>query len=239
MERQALITGANSNIGIALCKQYLASGCRVLAHYHNDNSKFQTLRKEAGAALVPIQKDFSAKDAVEEMIASDQEQILKSDIFVHLAAIREDIVFSDIDGEALMRHFTVNLFPAILFMRSLGPRMAERGWGRIVMGGSVGVKFGGGGSSYCYSISKHALEFMPAIHKKWAASNVFINTVQIGITDTKIYSEKDRHSLPERIALIPAKRSATPTEMARTIHWLGSAQNSFMTGQVVTAAGGE
>jgi 3-oxoacyl-[acyl-carrier protein] reductase len=239
MERQAFITGANSNIGIALCRQYLASGCRVLAHYQNDNADFNGLRKEAGAALVPLQKDFSATNAAEEMLASDQEQILNSDIFVHLAAIREDIAFIDIDAEALTRHFSVNLLPAILFMRSLGPRMAERGWGRIVMGGSVGVKFGGGGSSFCYSLSKHALEFMPAIHKKWAASNVFVNTVQIGITDREIYSEQDGQNLPERIALIPAKRSATPTEMAETIHWLGSAQNSFMTGQVVTAAGGE
>ena len=39
--------------------------------------------------------------------------------------------------------------------------------------------------------------------------------------------------------MIPMGRMATPEEMANTVYWLGSDQNAFMTGQVITVAGGE
>ena len=46
-------------------------------------------------------------------------------------------------------------------MQFLGAQMALKQWGRIVIGSSIGVKFGGGDDSYCYSLSKMASELIP------------------------------------------------------------------------------
>jgi NAD(P)-dependent dehydrogenase (short-subunit alcohol dehydrogenase family) len=43
----------------------------------------------------------------------------------------------------------------------------------------------------------------------------------------------------QRISMIPMGRMATPDEIAEVVYWLGSEQNSFTTGQVITVAGGE
>jgi NAD(P)-dependent dehydrogenase (short-subunit alcohol dehydrogenase family) len=45
--------------------------------------------------------------------------------------------------------------------------------------------------------------------------------------------------MAERAALIPAKRMATPDEIAGSIFWLGSEDNGFTTAQVIAASGGE
>ena len=117
--------------------------------------------------------------------------------------------------------------------------MIKRGWGRIVNLSSIGVKYGGGKKTFCYSLSKHALELFPQDHKTWAASNVLINTLRVGVTDTRMHKVDPDKDMSERVSMIPIGRMAMPDEIANTVCWLGSEQNSFITGQVITAAGGE
>ena len=102
---------------------------------------------------------------------------------------------SYITPDNLLRAFTINVIPSFLFARTLVPAMIERGWGRIVNLSSIGVKFGGGSKTFCYSLSKHALEFFPSDHKNWASKNVLINTLRVGVTDTRAHTidpEKDK-----------------------------------------------
>ena len=46
-------------------------------------------------------------------------------------------------------------------------------------------------------------------------------------------------SLKQRTKLIPMKRSASPEEVAKQIHWLASKENTFVTNQVIAISGGE
>ncbi len=117
--------------------------------------------------------------------------------------------------------------------------MIDRGWGRIVNLSSIGVKYGGGEKTFPYSLSKHALEIFPKDHQGWAASNVLINTIRIGVTDPRMHTADPEKDMAKRVSMIPMKRMATPDEMAQVVYWLGSEENSFMTGQVISAAGGE
>jgi 3-oxoacyl-[acyl-carrier protein] reductase len=151
----------------------------------------------------------------------------------------EPVSFFDMTAENLLQAFTINVIPSILFTRTLVPSMIDRNWGRIVNLSSIGVKFGGGSNTFCYSLSKHALEFFPQDHKIWAASNVLINTLRVGVTDTRMHKANPDKDMSERVSMIPMKRMATPDEIANAVYWLGSEKNSFITGQVVAAAGGE
>ena len=65
------------------------------------------------------------------------------------------------------------------------------------------------------------------------------NVLRIGVTDTRIHAHVDGKSAAGRAALIPMGRMATPKEIAEFIFWLGSASNTYVTGEVLTAAGGE
>ena len=118
--------------------------------------------------------------------------------------------------------------------------MLSQKWGRILNCSSIGVKFGGGKNSYNYSLAKHCLEFIPNSYKSWAKKNVFINNLRIGVTDTKIHKKmKNNLNMKERLKFIPINRMARPKEMAVYITNLTTDNNSYMTGQTLTASGGE
>jgi len=61
----------------------------------------------------------------------------------------------------------------------------------------------------------------------------------VGVTDTRIHKVDPEKDMNQRISMIPMARMATPDEIANVVCWLGSDQNSYMTGQVITASGGE
>jgi 3-oxoacyl-[acyl-carrier protein] reductase len=124
-------------------------------------------------------------------------------------------------------------------MQTIAPVMVTRGWGRIVHLSSIGVKFRGGSSTFCYSLSKHAMEFLPSCTKDWAAHDVFVNIIRVGITDTRLHSSEPNKDMTKRVSLIPTKRMAQPEEIAKSIFWCGSEENTFMSRQVIEIAGGE
>ncbi len=239
MPKQVLITGANSDIGLAVCRRYLAAGYHVVAHYRSDVTEFHQLQKDMGNRVIAYQADFADPEAAEQMLASDPGLFNATDVLINMAALRDPVTFSNVTPDDLLRHFCVNVIPTVMLMKWLGPRMVERGWGRMVNISSIGVKFGGGATTFCYSLTKRASEFMPTIHKEWAAHNVLVNGVRLGVTETRYFKGMSEDARNARIELIPAKRMATPEEMAEVIYWLGSESNTFMTGQVISPSGGE
>lgn len=234
--RTALITGASSGIGLALCHCYLQAGWQVVAHYRSDAADLQQL---AASSLTLWQCDFTDTAALERDLAGRAGNWPAPDAIVSLAGRLQPAGLDTASAAEMLDALRVNALPAFLLMKRFVPAMLDRQFGRIVHGGSIGVKFGGGPDSFAYSLSKHALEFMPRATKDWPARNVLVNTVRIGVTDTDIHAETPDKSLAARIALIPARRAASPAEMARNLYWLGSEQNSFISGQIVSVSGGE
>ncbi len=238
MTREVLITGASSDIGIAVCRLYLAKKFRVLGLY-NQGQLALTRLAEGHPDLTLHQLNFESPKNIENFIQQERDQLFASEVIIHAAAMVKPVPFFDLTADDLLRAFTINVIPSLLFTRTLVPAMIDRGWGRIVNLSSIGVKFGGGSKTFCYSLSKHALEFFSADHKSWAAHNVLINTLRVGVTDTRMHNLNPEKDMNERVSMIPMGRMATPDEIANAVYWLGSEQNSFTTGQVITTAGGE
>jgi NAD(P)-dependent dehydrogenase (short-subunit alcohol dehydrogenase family) len=80
---------------------------------------------------------------------------------------------------------------------------------------------------------------MPSDHKKWARHNVFYNTIRVGVTDTKIHKIDKSKNMDKRISLIPIGRMAKTEEISKFVYWLGSNENTYITGQIISVAGGE
>lgn len=237
-QKTALILGASSDIGLVLARRYLECDYRVIAHYRSPNPRFEALLAEFPSA-VPYQIDFENIDQFEHDLEMCGDKFGDVDVLVNLAAHLEPKAFMDANASSILKALTINLLPGVLATRALGPQMAKRGWGRIVHASSIGVKFGGGRDSYLYSLSKHALEFIPRDCRKWSRNGVLTNVVRIGVTDTRIHANVGEKDLAARAAMIPMGRLATPDEMAHTLFWLGSENNTYITGQVIAASGGE
>jgi NAD(P)-dependent dehydrogenase (short-subunit alcohol dehydrogenase family) len=234
--RTAFISGASSEIGVALCRLYLEAGWRVVAHFRTGAGELDGLRADA---LETWQCDYTDTARLEATLRERPAFFQRADAVVNLAAAVTPCRFEEAAASDMLAALTVNLLPGLLLMRAVGPAMAERGFGRIVHASSIGVKFGGGSDSFTYSLSKHAQEFIPRACRTWAARNVFVNVVRIGVTDTRSHLMIPGKDMAARIGLVPAQRAATPLEIAKALFWFGSDANGFTSGQVVAVAGGE
>jgi len=235
-QKTVLVTGANSDIGVEVCRLFLKKGEKIIAMVHSSSEKLEGLLNES---IKVVRVDFSRADNVEMFIKNSRELLNSVDIFVSLASVRKSISYGSINSFDLLSHFTVNTIPTILLIQYLGASMSEKGWGRIVIGSSIGVKFGGGNDSYCYSMTKYAAELIPNMAKQWSKKNVLVNVVRIGVTDTSKFREIGKEKVEEREKLIPMQRLAQAEEIANSICWVGSKENTYISGQIVAVSGGE
>jgi len=237
--RNIMITGASSDIGLACVNLSLSEGHKVHAVYRRNSDELNSLKEKYSANLKLLKVDFSTKNQVEKLLNEINVHKERIDSYIGLAAVRDNIEYNKINYDDLIRHFKVNVIPHVLIVRSLGKIMCQNKWGRIVIGSSIGVKFGGGKYSYCYSLTKYASELIPNIAKKWAKNNVLYNVVRIGVTDTKIMQNNGENKLRKRAEMIPMKRPASPAEIANLVYWLSSGKNTYITGETISISGGE
>ena len=236
---RVFVIGASSDIGLAVCEIFLANGWDVLAHYRTLRAELSALAAENHAKVNLLQLDFSDPATIEENLAEHRDNYSECDSVINCAAFYASEKFSEITAESLIEAVSVNTLPGLLVVRDIVPAMAARKWGRIVHLSSIGVKFGGGSESFSYSLSKHALEFLPADHRVWASSNILLNVLRVGVTDTRIHSHNPTKNMSQRVEMIPIKRMAEASEIAKAAWFLGSEENSYITGQTVSISGGE
>lgn len=236
---RVFVVGASSDIGLAICRKFLSEGWEVLAHYRTQRLELEFLARANPKKVDLVEIAFDDPLLIEENLARHKINYAKCDAMVNCAAAHEPRKFCDINASSIMHNFSVNVLPGLLIVRDMVPAMKQKKWGRMIHLSSVGVKFGGGTESFCYSLSKHTLEFMPADYKGWAADNIFLNVVRVGVTDTRIHNLNPSKNMAKRIEMIPAKRMATADEISKTVWFLGSQENSYITGQVISISGGE
>jgi len=239
-KKHILILGGSSDIGIEVVKNFLKLNWLVTAQFFKNKKKLKTLQKNSNK-LKLIKFDFLnyKSNNIEKKIIKSFKG--KYDSVINLIGYVDNKSFEKTDLKSILRSLTANAIFPILIEKMLVKRMLVQRWGRILNCSSVGVKFGGGNKSYNYAFSKHCLEFIPSSYKSWAKKNVFINNLRIGVTNTKIHKKMRRNNnfMKKRLKLIPINRMAEPKEISNYITNLTTDSNSYMTGQTLTASGGE
>ena len=233
---QVLITGASSDIGLALCRKYLSEGWSIIGQYRTERTEFDAL---VGSNLKTWKCDFANTNKLNKDLENNIHNVSNSNSFINLAAEMSPLRFSEASSCDILNTLSVNLIPGLLIMKTLGPEMIKNKFGRIVHGSSIGVKFGGGQQNFTYSLSKHTQEFIPQECRNWAKENVYVNIARIGVTKTRIHSKLKNKDLSSRVSQIPVGRLATPEEIAEALFWLGSEKNGFTTNETISIAGGE
>lgn len=228
-----MVIGASSTVGVEVCKRYLTAGHLVTAHFNSNFSALSTL--EPHSRLEPVQCDLADLSSVRELANASTD----AEILIFLASLATPSHLENIDVSQLERTLAVGALSNYILMGAIGPAMAQRRWGRIVIGSSIGVKFGGGADSFAYALANHASEFLPRSVRDWTANNVLTNVVRIGVTDTRLHDAFPDRNFQQRVELVPLMRAATVAEIADFITWYGSEQNTYVSGQTVAISGGE
>lgn len=216
--KTVLVTGGSRGIGKAITEFYAARGYQVYA---------------------PTREilDLSSKVSVENYIKKNNEY--GYDIVINNAGCNFINPVEYVREEALEEMFNVNLVSPIRLLRGFVPKMKERNFGRIVNIGSIWGIVSKPGRSI-YSATKHGLHGITnTLALELAPYNILVNTVCPGQTLTELtIKNNSAEDIKKMESDIPLGRLAQPEEIAKAVYYLGSEENTYITGQQIIIDGG-
>ncbi len=217
-KRTALITGASRGIGKAIAELFRANALEVLT----------PTRQEL---------DLLSEESIKNFLEKNSH--LEIDILVNNAGINVIENIPQITDANFKDALQINLIAPTFLIRELAPKMAARGYGRIVNISSIWSQLSKPGRGV-YSSTKSAINGLTrAAAIELSASNVLVNAVAPGFVDTDLTR---KNNSPDQLKIIesniPAKRLAQTNEIAELVYFLVSEKNTYITGQTIFIDGG-
>lgn len=237
-----LIVGGSRGIGAATARLAARSGYDLVINYRDDSeaaASVVAVAEAQGARAIAIRGDM-ALEADIERVYREAEQFGPVTHLVHCAGVTGRNSRLDRAETATIRAaIEVNLFGALILMRTAIRAMSTANGGRggsIVFLSSMAARLGATNEYVWYAATKAGVEAMViGAAREVAREGIRINAVAPGSAYTDIH-EPGRL---ERITpAIPLGRPAQPEEIAEAILFLLSDRASYVTGTVLTAAGG-
>lgn len=234
--RTAVVTGGAQGIGHAIASRLLASGARVIL-WDIDRAKLDAAVAELGRQGAVTGDVVELTD--DAAVAAATAKAGEVDILVNNAGITGGNATTwELDPAVWRRVIEVNLVAPYLTCRHLAPKMAARGWGRIVNIASVAGKEGNPNASH-YSASKAGLiALTKSLAKELATKNVLVNAVTPAVAKTAMFEQMTEQHIAYMLGKIPMGRFLMPDEIAAMVAWLCSEDCSFSTGAVFDITGG-
>ena len=138
--KTALVTGSVQGIGLAIAKELAGAGARIAVHGLTDADQTQAAVDTLLAAGAPEARFFEAdmRDvvAIERMMA-EVDEWGGIDVLVNNAGIQKTAMLADMDKETWDAIIGINLSGPFHTMRLAMPKMAEKGYGRVINIASV------------------------------------------------------------------------------------------------------
>jgi 3-oxoacyl-[acyl-carrier protein] reductase len=252
--RVAVITGASTGLGLAMAKEFAASGASValLARKQDALTAAKAeVAKAAGKANIKIEAyscDVSKAAPIADTFKKIEAEFGKVDIVVNNAGISHAKSFETVTDEDWQGDLDLKLFAAIRLSRAAIPGMRERKWGRIVNVLNIGAKAPGADSTPT-SVSRAAgLALTKAISKENAQHNIMVNAMLVGLIESDQWARRHKaqgggKSYQEFLdgmakGRIPIGRMGKAEEFARMACFLCSDAGSFITGVAINVDGG-
>jgi NAD(P)-dependent dehydrogenase (short-subunit alcohol dehydrogenase family) len=229
----ALITGATSGIGRSVALRLAGAGAEVIIHGRDATRGAEVIddihARGGRARFVP-----AALESAPEVLRL-AEIAAGVSILVNNAGIAPYTSTQDASAELFDALFALNVRAPSLLVGALGPRMAARGHGAIVNVSSAGASRPVAKGGF-YGASKAALEMLTQFWAdEYGSGGVRVNAIAPGPTATPATMSLGTIHSVKSVAL---GRMADPDEIASVVHFLVSAESSYVTGAVILANGG-
>ena len=235
--KTALVTGANSGIGLAAARRFIAEGARVFITGRR-KEELASAAEHLGELAVPVVGDVSDAGDLDRLFGEISANGAGLDVVVANAGSGEVATIDTITQDGLEKAFAVNVGGTVFTVQKALPLLNPGA--SIVVTGSSSAHRGVVGSG-AYSATKAALrQFVRVWAAELAHRDVRVNIIVPGPTDTPGL----RGGLPEEFVQWAAGKTAmgrlgNPDETAAAILFLSTAQSSFMTGSELFVDGGE
>src|SRR4051794_7469265 len=181
--RVALITGADSGIGLATARLLLAEGATVAVTDREQGPLDQAVAGLEG--VLAVAADLTVPGDVDRLREEVVTRLGAPDILVHAAGITgAQGLFHEIDEDGWRQTFEVDFFTDVRIVRTFLDAMRQAGWGRIVLLASEdAVQPYPDELPYC-AAKAAVLNLAKGLSKAYGPDGVLVNTVSPAFIDT-------------------------------------------------------
>ncbi|OBH46576.1 SDR family oxidoreductase [Mycobacterium mantenii] len=243
--KTAVITGANSGIGLATAQRFLAEGADRVFITGRRQTELDYAARSLGPRAIAVRGDVGTPGDLDRLYTEVAAAGNGLDVVMANAGSTRVARLGEIAEDDLDALLTTNVKGVVYTVQKALPLLNDGA--SIILTGSTTADRGRAGLSI-YAATKAAVRSLArAWANELAGRNIRVNVVVAGSTatpgsDTLAAQTDPGASIEEfragRIATIPLGRFADPTEIANAAVFLASDLSSFTTGSTVTADGG-
>ncbi|MEX3980827.1 SDR family NAD(P)-dependent oxidoreductase [Paraburkholderia sp. EG287A] len=241
INKVAVVTGANSGIGLATARLLVEEGAHVIMVGRRPDA-INAAVADLGDRALGLTGDLADPKTHDEVAALVSRRFGGLDLYFANAGINTIEASSEVSAESYDAHFAVNTRAVFFGVQRMVPLMRERG--AILLTSSIASSKVFEGHAV-YAGTKAAIE---AFARSWAielkARGIRVNVLSPGPVDTPILSKlgvanDERPAFEAAIAgRIPLGRLGRPGELARAALFLASDDGSFINGVNLRVDGG-
>ena len=253
--KTAVVTGADSGMGLATARMLLEEGVTVvIADQYEDRLQKAAAELEGLGEVHPVVVDVTSFASVQALHDRAIAKLGAVDFLVNAAGITGPTGdFHTIDDEAWIGALQTILMGAVRVVRAFVPAMAERGTGRIVLFGSEDAEQPYADElPYC-AAKAGILNLTKGLSKTYSKKGVLVNTVSPAyiatpMTDAMMekrakengtsVDEAIRSFLKEERPTLELQRRGRAEEVAAVVVFLCSKHASFINGANYRVDGG-
>ena len=237
----AVVTGANSGIGLASAKRFAQEGARVFMTGRRQ-AELDRAVAEVGGGARGVQGDITSLTDLNRLYALVREEAGQLDVLLANAGGGEFAPLGEITEAHYDRTFDINVKGTLFTVQKALPLL--RDGASVILTGSTAAVTGAPAFSV-YSASKAAIR---SFARGWildlAPRRIRVNVLAPGATSTPglhglaADEEQDRRFVAAMEAATPLGRMGRPDEIAAAALFLASDESSFVNGSELFVDGG-
>jgi NAD(P)-dependent dehydrogenase (short-subunit alcohol dehydrogenase family) len=237
----AVVTGANSGIGLATAKRFAQEGARLFMTGRRQ-AELDAAVREVGGDARGVQGDISRLADLDRLYEVVRQEAGTIDILFANAGGGEFKALQDVTEEHYHRTFDTNVKGTLFTVQKALPLLKDGA--SVILTGSTSATMGTPAFS-AYAASKAAIR---SFARNWildlAPRRIRVNVLVPGATSTPGWhglaaSEEQDQAMQEHVAsTTPLGRLGVPDETANAALFLASDDSSFVTGSELFVDGG-
>ena len=235
-----LITGGNSGIGLATAQEFDKQGARVAICGLNEGT-LRATKATLGAGSLAVRADVSDLRDLDTMFATIKREFGHLDgVFVN-AGYSEFLPFEDVTEQSFDKVIDVN-FKGVYFTIQKALPLLRQG-SSVIITSSVGARKGWPTTSTVSTCKAAVVHLARILSAELVDRGIRVNTLSPGPTDTAMFGRFPGEEQGEAVKDIlrtnnPSKRIADPLEIAKLAVYLASDDSAYVVGADFLIDGG-